>query len=65
MVYRIQLSPTAMADVGDAYTWIQGQSPEAAVLWFSAIQQEMRSLAEIPARCSVADESKTQGEKFG
>ncbi|MEM8639398.1 MAG: type II toxin-antitoxin system RelE/ParE family toxin [Cyanobacteria bacterium P01_G01_bin.54] len=58
MTYRIEISPTAMADVEDVFMWLQGYSVERAHRWVRGCYEAMLTLEKFPGRCPLAVESR-------
>lgn len=61
MDYRVELSPTAIADLDNLYQWIAEQSVERAASWLEGCYQAIVSLERFPERCSLAIESEAIG----
>jgi plasmid stabilization system protein ParE len=58
MAYQINLSPSAIADIENAYLWLRSTNKVFADEWFNGLTDAIDSLAALPARCPVAPESK-------
>jgi plasmid stabilization system protein ParE len=61
MVYQVELSPTALADLDNLYEWIEKQSPDRASEWLEGCYQAILTLEQFPERCPVAVESEALG----
>lgn len=61
MSYSVVVEKEAEEDLKDAARWVAQYSPDKAALWYFDATEAIESLANFPARCSVAPESK----KFG
>ena len=61
MVYQIEISPTAVADIESIFLWIKEDSPERAYRWVRGCYEIMLTLSNFPRRCSLALESKYMG----
>jgi plasmid stabilization system protein ParE len=61
MVYRVELSPTAVADLERIYEWMAQQSPQTAADWLEGCYRAVVSLEQFPERCSLAIESEALG----
>jgi plasmid stabilization system protein ParE len=61
MAYRVDISPSALQDAEDAYLWIKQRSPSRAGAWYEGLLEAIYGLERMPARCSVAPESKDVG----
>jgi plasmid stabilization system protein ParE len=58
MAYRIELSPTAIADMGSAVSWmIENISPEKAGQWLTGCYETIQTLEQFPDRCPRAPEA--------
>lgn len=56
MVYRVEYTAAALAELEEAYLWIARRAPREAALWFDAVTEAIESLADHPRRCPVAPE---------
>jgi len=61
MAYRVDISPSALQDAEDAYLWIKKRSPGRAGVWYEGLLEAIYGLEHMPARCSIAPESKDVG----
>ncbi|MGB7444069.1 MAG: type II toxin-antitoxin system RelE/ParE family toxin [Coleofasciculaceae cyanobacterium] len=61
MVYQIEISPTAVADIESIFLWIKEDSSERAYRWVRGCYEIMLTLENFPRRCSLALESKYMG----
>ena len=50
--------PPARADIEAAYLYIREADPAAADRWLDRMEEAVRGLKRLPARCGVAPESK-------
>ena len=64
MLFRIEVTRSAEADIDAAYLWIFEQSPEHADRWVRGLYQTIFTLKELPARCPVASESRGLGREI-
>lgn len=64
MVFRVELSPEADAELERAYLWIREQSPSGAERWYNGPIESLRSLADRPKRCPLAPESDAFDEEI-
>jgi plasmid stabilization system protein ParE len=62
MAFRVEVSPTALADAELAYYGVREHLPDLADPWFDGLQDAVLSLAEMPGRCPLAPESEDLGE---
>jgi plasmid stabilization system protein ParE len=61
MVFRVDISPSALNDAEAAYLWLQKDSPSYADEWFNGLLSAIDSLEAFPNRCPLAPESKDLG----
>ena len=54
MIYQVEVSEVADAEVTEAYTWIYQFSPTRADRWFRGLFASLLSLSEFPFRCPLA-----------
>lgn len=64
MTYAVLITPTALAEVQEAYEWLAEQSPPAAERWRAALLDAVQSLETLPTRCSLAPESEWLGREI-
>ncbi|WP_016950310.1 type II toxin-antitoxin system RelE/ParE family toxin [Anabaena sp. PCC 7108] len=57
MAYRIEISPSAIADIESIFLWIKEDSQERAFRWVRGCYEIMLTLENFPQRCSLAMES--------
>jgi plasmid stabilization system protein ParE len=57
MTYRIDISPTAMADVESIFLWMKDYSVDRAYRWVRGCYEIMLTLENFPNRCPLAIES--------
>jgi plasmid stabilization system protein ParE len=55
--FRVRIETRAARDIDEASGWLAARSPEAAERWFNAIEAEIYSLENFPARCPRAREA--------
>jgi toxin ParE1/3/4 len=59
MAFRVELSEQAQRDVSAIYDWLRSQQAgDAGERWFRALGTAIGSLADVPARCSLAAEDR-------
>ncbi|MEA5504515.1 type II toxin-antitoxin system RelE/ParE family toxin [Halotia wernerae UHCC 0503] len=57
MIYRVKITPTALADTEAFYLWLlQSYSINAAV-WFNGLFEAINTLTSMPGRCPIAPET--------
>lgn len=64
MVYRVDVTEPAEAEILEIATYIAARSPQAADRWLTGISRSIRSLAIMPNRCSKAPESDSFGTEL-
>lgn len=57
MVFRVSISPTALADIEALFLSQAENSPAHAAAWLLGLEKATESLSELPWRCSLAYES--------
>ncbi|NJN74017.1 MAG: type II toxin-antitoxin system RelE/ParE family toxin [Limnothrix sp. RL_2_0] len=57
MTYRIEISPTAIADIEKIFLWYRDYSVDEAHRWVRGCYEMMLKLEKFPNRCSLARES--------
>jgi plasmid stabilization system protein ParE len=62
--HSIHIFPRAMADVRAAVAWRSRQSPSHAARWHAGLLAAIRSLANGPDRCPLADEAADLGREL-
>ena len=59
MDFRVELTDQAKSDIAAIHGWLVAQEAgDAGARWFSSLRQAITSLSALPARCSVAPESR-------
>ena len=48
MVFRVDISPSALNDVEAAYLWLRKDSPAYSVEWFNGLLDAINSLETFP-----------------
>ena len=61
MAFHVEIAPRALADIDEAFFYIEHDSPERAAKWLVGIIDAMNSLEQMPARCALAPESEDLG----
>jgi hypothetical protein len=65
MAYRVDISPSALADAEAAYLKIKElSSPASAGQWYEGLLKAIFSLENFPLRCPIAPESKEIGKEL-
>ncbi|MFP4220354.1 MAG: type II toxin-antitoxin system RelE/ParE family toxin [Phormidium sp.] len=57
MTYKIEISPTAIADVEAIFLWLKEYSADRAYRWVRGCYEIMLKLETFPNRCALAVES--------
>ncbi|MBE9082840.1 type II toxin-antitoxin system RelE/ParE family toxin [Tolypothrix sp. LEGE 11397] len=57
MIFQVNVSPPAIADIENIYLWLKAQNSTFADQWFNELTQAIDSLEQLPARCPLAPES--------
>jgi len=58
MVFRVELSDRAQADIAAIYDWLVSQrAGDAGQRWFVAFRDAVNSLSTLPTRCAISPES--------
>ena len=58
MTYRIEISPTAIADIEKIFLWYKSYSVEKAHRWVRGCYEIILKLESFPNRCALARESR-------
>jgi plasmid stabilization system protein ParE len=59
MVFRVELSDRAQADIAAIYDWLfSHQAENAGQRWFVAMREAIASLSTLPTRCPISPESR-------
>ncbi|MEI6430479.1 MAG: type II toxin-antitoxin system RelE/ParE family toxin [Pseudanabaena sp. ELA607] len=58
MVYQIEISPSAIADIENIYIWLRDEFPAKADEWYNNLVKAILSLEKFPSRCPLALENK-------
>ena len=64
MTYRVIIQPPAHADIEAVYLYIRDADPAAADRWLNRMDEAVRALKRLPARCALAPESKEFDEEI-
>lgn len=54
MVFQVEITPTATAQIEKAYRWYRGYNAEFADRWFRGLMNAIATLQEKPTRCALA-----------
>jgi plasmid stabilization system protein ParE len=58
MTYRVEISPTAVADIEQIFVFLRESSVDQAHRWVRGCYEIMLTLEKFPNRCPIATESK-------
>jgi plasmid stabilization system protein ParE len=62
MIYRVKITPTALADAEGFYLWIGEYSKENATKWFNGLFNVVETLTSMPQRCPITPERELVGQ---
>ena len=62
MRYRVIITPAAESDPRSAASYLRRDNPRAARSWLKSARQRIKTLAQYPARCSLAPETTSFSE---
>jgi plasmid stabilization system protein ParE len=57
MVFRVELTKTAQADLEELHLWVVERAPSQGTAWFNGLEKKIASLDRLPERYPVAPES--------
>lgn len=57
MVFQVEITPIAEAQIEQAYSWYRESNPEFADRWFRGLMNAIATLQEKPQRCALAVEN--------
>ncbi len=61
MTYKVEISPTAVADIEQIFLWIRDSSLDKAHRWVRGCYEIMLTLEKFPNRCPISPESEHMG----
>ncbi len=61
MTYKVEISPTAIADIEQIFLWVQEYSVDTAHRWVRGCYEIMLTLEKFPNRCPMSPESEYMG----
>ncbi|MHB9035479.1 MAG: type II toxin-antitoxin system RelE/ParE family toxin [Armatimonadota bacterium] len=64
MAYRVDLTPQAVADIEEAFQYINQATPIRSKRWLTGLMDMVYSLEEMPERFPVAPESADFGKEI-
>ncbi|MEM7773399.1 MAG: type II toxin-antitoxin system RelE/ParE family toxin [Cyanobacteria bacterium P01_A01_bin.37] len=56
--YNVDIPDTVLAELEEQAFYIAQDSVEAALRWYDLIEEKIQTLEMLPARCSIAEESR-------
>jgi plasmid stabilization system protein ParE len=63
MVFQVEITPVAEAQIEQAYHWYRERNPEFADSWFRGLMNAIATLQEKPQRCALAVEHEVFSEE--
>jgi plasmid stabilization system protein ParE len=57
VIYRVEISIEALAEIDQALQWLVEQSPTAAARWHAGLRRAIQTLRTQPRRCPLAPEA--------
>jgi len=63
MVFQVEITPIAEAQIEDAYKWYRERNPEFADRWFRGLMNAISTLQDKPRRCVLAIEHEIFSEE--
>ncbi|MEM9539319.1 MAG: type II toxin-antitoxin system RelE/ParE family toxin [Cyanobacteria bacterium P01_E01_bin.42] len=64
MVFRVEISPSALQDIENILIWMTENYPEIAEEWYFGILDAIQTLNKFPNRCSLAPENEEIGSEI-
>ena len=64
MIFKVQITEQAEAELNEAYERIASESPQQAVIWFNGLVEAAETLATFPERCPCAPEASEVGQEL-
>ncbi|BAY91415.1 MULTISPECIES: type II toxin-antitoxin system RelE/ParE family toxin [unclassified Tolypothrix] len=61
MTYKVEISPTAVADIEQIFLWMRESSVDIAHRWVRGCYEIMLTLEKFPKRCPMSPESDYMG----
>ena len=58
-LYQVNILPSAERNISEAYEWIAGRDPEAAIRWYNRLMEMILLLDTFPERAPLAPENKS------
>ena len=62
--FKVEIIPTAAADLAEIWDYIAQDSPVAANSFISTLEQQILSLAQFPERCTRIPENEILGSSY-
>jgi plasmid stabilization system protein ParE len=63
MVFQVEITPVAEAQIEQAYRWYRERNPGFADRWFRGLMNAIATLQENPQRCALAVEHEIFSEE--
>lgn len=61
MTYKVEISPTAVADIEQIFLWMRDSALDKAHQWVRGCYEILLTLEKFPNRCSMSPESEYMG----
>ena len=61
MTYKVEISPTAVADIEQIFLWMRDSSLDKAHQWVRGCYEILLTLEKFPNRCAMSPESEYMG----
>lgn len=62
--FRVEITPTAEADIEDIWSYIAEDSPESATAFILALEEQISTLESFPERCPLIAENEILGTRY-
>jgi plasmid stabilization system protein ParE len=62
--YRVEITPSAEADIGEIWDYIAQDSPANATAFLLALEEQIASLEQFPERCPKIPENEILGTAY-
>lgn len=64
VIFRVDITPTAEADIEDIWSYIAADSPESATAFILALEEQIATLETLPERCPLIPENEILGTRY-
>lgn len=62
--FRVEITPSAEADIREIYNYIAEDSPNQAAMFVEALEHKVYTLEQFPMRCPLIPESNILGKDY-